>query len=180
MTSPHHQGKIPWHCLTDHVDFDGSTYGVQSPLAAACPTRCSGNVVWRERSVTHTIRSINDSHNRRATKSCIVSSGLADASCDPVLLSTYIQMHRRLCTSTAAVFGGLMAWGGYRNGHGAAFYYGVGAATALLLRVLSQVDVDDPEQCMECFLMTPLVGGIVLVGSVADCVMHRLNEGILL
>ncbi|KAF9031128.1 hypothetical protein BDZ89DRAFT_1132057 [Hymenopellis radicata] len=25
MTSPHHQGRIPWHCLTDHVDFDGST-----------------------------------------------------------------------------------------------------------------------------------------------------------
>ncbi|KAF8900603.1 hypothetical protein CPB85DRAFT_1325232 [Mucidula mucida] len=25
MTSPHHQGKIPWHCLTDHVGFDGST-----------------------------------------------------------------------------------------------------------------------------------------------------------
>ncbi|KAF9032261.1 hypothetical protein BDZ89DRAFT_1063437, partial [Hymenopellis radicata] len=86
----------------------------------------------------------------------------------------------RVCTCTAAAFGVLMAWGGYLNGHGAAFYYGVGAATALLLWGLSQVDVDDPEKCMEFFLMTPLVGGIVLGGLVADCVMHRLNEGILL
>jgi 4-hydroxybenzoate polyprenyltransferase len=85
-----------------------------------------------------------------------------------------------ICTATALGFLALLAYGGMLNNQGAPFYVGVASAGVMLLRALLRTDVDVPGECKEFFLLTPLLGQIILVGFVADAVLHRVVEGIAL
>ncbi|KIK53856.1 hypothetical protein GYMLUDRAFT_49149 [Collybiopsis luxurians FD-317 M1] len=83
-----------------------------------------------------------------------------------------------VCSTTAALFFGLLSYGGYLNGHGIAFFAGVLIAAGLLMSKLLTTDVDRPEDCRDFFLQTPLIGQVVLGGFVADAVLARLTSGI--
>lgn len=78
-----------------------------------------------------------------------------------------------VCAATALAFGACMAYGGYANEQGAAFYAGVVYATYILLANLKKTDIDSPKACMQYFLLTPKVGNAILGGLVVDAVVKR-------
>ncbi|KAJ7701748.1 UbiA prenyltransferase [Mycena rosella] len=78
-----------------------------------------------------------------------------------------------ICTTTALGFLCLLAYGGILNGQGISFYVGVVLGGIILVKTVVTTDIDCPAQCKAMFLTTPLVGQIVLVGFVADAVVHR-------
>ncbi|KAK7053742.1 mitochondrial 4-hydroxybenzoate polyprenyltransferase [Favolaschia claudopus] len=83
-----------------------------------------------------------------------------------------------ICTATALGFLGLLIYGGMLNSQGTPFYVGVAAAGVLLLSTLLHTDIDSPSGCKEFFLLTPLVGEIILGGFVIDAIYHRVVGGI--
>ncbi|KAJ7481631.1 UbiA prenyltransferase [Mycena latifolia] len=62
------------------------------------------------------------------------------------------------------------------NGQGILFYASVVVAGMILVGTLQRTDIDSPTQCKTMFLTTPLIGQIVLLGLVADAVVHRYAE----
>ena len=83
-----------------------------------------------------------------------------------------------VCAATTLGFASLMAYGGYVNGQGAAFYVAIVVCAYILLKNLLVTDIDNPKQCMQFFLLTPTIGNTVLGGLVVDAVYHRLTSGI--
>lgn len=81
-----------------------------------------------------------------------------------------------ICTATALGFLALLTYGGTLNKQGPLFYASVVVAGVLLLRGLMRTDIDCPDECKSMFLTTPLIGQILLVGFVADAVVHRYTE----
>ncbi|KAJ7130128.1 UbiA prenyltransferase [Mycena epipterygia] len=81
-----------------------------------------------------------------------------------------------ICTATALGFLALLIYGGTLNEQGPLFFVGVVVAGVLLLRGLMRTDIDCPAECRSMFLTTPLIGQILLVGFVADAVVHRYTE----
>jgi len=82
-----------------------------------------------------------------------------------------------ICFATAVGFWGLLVYGGILNGQGTLFYASAAAAGFILLRGLLHTNIDCPAECKAFFLGTPLIGQIILVGSVADAIIHRYLEG---
>jgi 4-hydroxybenzoate polyprenyltransferase len=78
------------------------------------------------------------------------------------------------------VFFGLLAYGGYLNGHSYPFFAGLLLAEVLLMSKLLRTNVDNPGDCKDFFLQTPLIGQVVLAGFVADAVIARVTNGIAL
>jgi 4-hydroxybenzoate polyprenyltransferase len=68
--------------------------------------------------------------------------------------------------------------GGALNNQGIPFYLGVAIAGIMLLTALLRTNIDTPSECRDFFLLTPLLGQIILVGFVADAVLHRWAEGV--
>ncbi|KAJ6473160.1 UbiA prenyltransferase family-domain-containing protein [Mycena sanguinolenta] len=83
-----------------------------------------------------------------------------------------------ICSATALGFLGLLLYGGSLNDQGIPFYVSVGIAGILLMIALWRIDIDKPDDCKDFFLLTPLLGQIILCGFVADAALHRLMEGI--
>ncbi|KAF5336730.1 hypothetical protein D9757_013925 [Collybiopsis confluens] len=83
-----------------------------------------------------------------------------------------------ICSATAIAFFGLLSYGGYLNGQGTTFFVGILVAATLLLSKLLNTDIDQPADCRDFFLQTPLIGQVVLGGLVADAVIARLSNGI--
>ncbi|KAJ7695859.1 UbiA prenyltransferase [Mycena olivaceomarginata] len=83
-----------------------------------------------------------------------------------------------ICTATALGFLGLLTSGGALNNQGIPFYLGVAIAGIMLLTALLRTNIDTPSECRDFFLLTPLLGQIILVGFVADAVLHRWAEGV--
>ncbi|TFY83082.1 hypothetical protein EWM64_g920 [Hericium alpestre] len=82
-----------------------------------------------------------------------------------------------LCTLSALSFLSLMAFAGWQNGHGIAFYAGLVVAAWLLLPRLLSTYIDRPEDCKRLFLGSPFVGEAVLGGLLVDVVYHRFATG---
>ncbi|KAJ7210642.1 UbiA prenyltransferase [Mycena haematopus] len=83
-----------------------------------------------------------------------------------------------ICSATALGFLGLLIYGGSLNGQGVPFYVSVAIAGVMLLTALLGTDIDNPKECKDFFLLTPLLGQIILGGFVADAILHRIVEGI--
>lgn len=83
-----------------------------------------------------------------------------------------------ICTSTAIGFIGLMSYSGMQNGHGIPYFSSLAIATVLLLHRLLRTDIDQPEDCRNLFLGTPLVGEVILCGLIVDVITRRVVEGI--
>ncbi|KAF7324442.1 4-hydroxybenzoate polyprenyltransferase, mitochondrial [Mycena venus] len=83
-----------------------------------------------------------------------------------------------ICFVTALGFLGLLTYGGTLNDQGIAFYVSVAIAGVMLLTALLRTDIDFPSNCKDFFLLTPLLGQIILGGFVADAVLHRWEEGV--
>jgi len=83
-----------------------------------------------------------------------------------------------LCTVTAFGFIGLLAYAGFANGNGLAFYLSVATASVLLLNRLWRTDIDVPAQCKDLFLGSPTVGRVVLAGLFVDAIVQRITSGI--
>ncbi|KAJ7481606.1 UbiA prenyltransferase [Mycena latifolia] len=81
-----------------------------------------------------------------------------------------------ICTTTALGFLCLLTYGGMLNGQGILFYASVVVAGVILVGTLQRTDIDRPAQCKTMFLTTPLIGQIVLLGLVADAVVHRYAD----
>ncbi|KAF9063404.1 UbiA prenyltransferase family-domain-containing protein [Rhodocollybia butyracea] len=85
-----------------------------------------------------------------------------------------------VCSATATASFGLQAYGGYLNGHSLPFFAGLLVAEVLLMSKLLRTNVNNPEDCKDFFLQTPLIGQIILAGIVADAVIARVTNGIAL
>ncbi|KAJ3739635.1 UbiA prenyltransferase family [Lentinula detonsa] len=83
-----------------------------------------------------------------------------------------------VCSATAIVFFGLLAYGGFLNGHSYLFFAGVLLAAFLLISKLLRTNIDRPADCRDFFLQTPLIGQILVGGFVADAVVARISNGI--
>ncbi|KAF7354629.1 4-hydroxybenzoate polyprenyltransferase, mitochondrial [Mycena sanguinolenta] len=83
-----------------------------------------------------------------------------------------------ICAATALGFLGLLLYGGSLNDQGVPFYVSVGFAGVMLIDALLRTDIDKPDDCKHFFLLTPLLGQIILGGFVVDAVLHRFIEGI--
>ncbi|KAJ6473149.1 UbiA prenyltransferase [Mycena sanguinolenta] len=83
-----------------------------------------------------------------------------------------------ICSATALGFLGLLLYGGSLNGQGIPFYVSVVTAGIMLVTALLRTDIDNPGDCKDFFLLTPLIGQIILCGFVVDAILHRVVEGI--
>jgi 4-hydroxybenzoate polyprenyltransferase len=83
-----------------------------------------------------------------------------------------------ICTATALGFLGLLTYGAMLNNQGIPFYVSVAIAGVLLLTALLRTNIDSPSDCKDFFLLTPLLGQIILAGFVMDAVLHRFVEGV--
>ena len=84
------------------------------------------------------------------------------------------------CATTAIAFVGLLCAAARLNGHGSIFYVAALAALARLLLPLRTLDIDEPKQCLQYFLLTPKVGAILLMGFVGDAALARWAAGLAL
>ncbi|TRM70642.1 UbiA prenyltransferase family-domain-containing protein [Schizophyllum amplum] len=87
---------------------------------------------------------------------------------------------RAFCSTTAMLFIGLLSYAAFLNGHGPVFFVAALAALVRLLVPLARLDVDQPRQCLDFFLLTPNVGCILLAGFVGDAMVQRWQAGIAL
>ncbi|KAF8173880.1 UbiA prenyltransferase [Mycena galopus ATCC 62051] len=83
-----------------------------------------------------------------------------------------------ICSVTALGFLCLLTYGGWLNEQGIPFYISVAIAGIILLTALWRTEIDNPSDCKDFFLLTPLLGQIILGGLVVDAVLHRLVRGV--
>jgi len=73
------------------------------------------------------------------------------------------------------MFVGLVGYGAYLNNHGPLFFVSLAYGGIIMLRKLHATNIDVPTECKDFFLLTPLVGQIMLGEFVVDSTYGRLR-----